>query len=75
MKQQEDTSFLHLHDMACVKGVDELKKRNISKKDIYMSNKTLFKLLPMHVCLLKELKHWPFIKRNRDAVIHKENKY
>ena len=71
MKQQEDTSFFfHLHDMACVKCVDELKKRNISKKDIYMSNKTLFKLSPMHVHLLNELKHWPFIKCNRDAVIH-----
>ena len=58
-------AFFHLHDMACVKSVDELKKRNISKKDIYMSNKILSELSPMHVHLLKELKHWPFIKCNR----------
>ena len=69
MKQQEDT-FFHLRGMACVKRVDELKKRNISKKDIYMTNKTLSKLSPMHVHLLKELKHWQFIKQNRDVVIH-----
>ena len=61
---------------ACVKSADDLEKRNISKKDIYMSNKTLFKMSPMHVCLLKELKYSPFIKHNREAIyIHKVNKY
>ena len=63
-------AFFHLCDMACVKSVEELKWRNISKKDIYMTNKTLSELSPMHVHLLKELKHWQFIKQNRDAVIH-----
>ena len=56
-------TFFHLWDMACVKSVEELKQRNISK-DIYMTNKTLSELLPMHVCLLKELKHLQFIKQN-----------
>ena len=50
-------ALFHLQDMACVKNVDELKQRNISKKDIYMTNKTLSELSPMHVHLLKELKH------------------
>ena len=68
--KRKTTAYFHLCDMACVKSVDELKKRNISKKDIYMTNKTLSELSPMHVCLLKELKHWQFIKQNRDAVIH-----
>ena len=62
--------YFHLHDMACVKSINDLKKRNISKKDIYMTNKTLSELSPMHMCLPKELKHWQFIKQNRDAVIH-----
>ena len=57
-------AFFHLWDMACVKSVDELKQRNISKKDINMTNKTLSELSPMHICLLKELKHWQFIKQN-----------
>ena len=63
-------AFFHLWDMACVKSVYELKQRNISKMDIYMTNKTLSELSPMHIPLLKELKHWQFIKRNQDAVIH-----
>ena len=54
-------AFFHLWDVACEKSVDELKQRNISK-DIYMTNKTLSELLPMHIHLLKELKHWQFIK-------------
>ena len=62
-------AYFHLCNMACVKSIDELKKRNISK-DIYMSDKTLSELSPMHVHLLKEPKHWQFIKQNRDAVIH-----
>ena len=57
-------ALFHLQDMACVRSVDELKQRNISKKDIYMINKTLSELSPIHVRLLKELKHWQFIKGN-----------
>ena len=44
-------AFFHLQDMACVKSV-------------YMTNRTLSELLPMHTHLLKELKHWQFIKQN-----------
>ena len=57
-------AFFHLWDMACVKSVEELKQRNISKKDIYMTNKTLSELSPMHIHLLKELKHRQFIRQN-----------
>ena len=56
-------AFFHLQDMACVKSVEELKQRNISK-DIYMTNKTLSELSSMHIHLLKGLKHWQFIKQN-----------
>ena len=63
-------AFFHLQDMTCVKSVEELKQRNIGKKDTYMTNKTLSELSPMYVHLLKELNHWQFIKQNQDAVIH-----
>ena len=56
-------AFFYLQDMACVKSVDELKQRNISKKGIYMTNKTLSELSPIHIHLLTELKHWQFIKQ------------
>ena len=63
-------AFFYLWDMVCVNSVEELKQRNISKKDIYMTNKTLSESSPMHVHLLKELKHWQFFKQNQDTVIH-----
>ena len=53
LSNRKTPAFFYLCDMASVKSVDELKKRNISKKDIYLSNKTLFKLSPMHVFLLR----------------------